>query len=170
MPFAFTESGVAMLSCVLHSQRAIKVNIEIMIAFTKLRKQLRVHQIDLNARVDSLERKFEQFEIQPRNIRTPASDLTESDPVEKIQNAVSKYWGITIEDLKSARRTKEISLPRQIAIYLIRKHMHISFSDIGRHFGQRDHTTILYAYRKIDAASGSNSIIKRAIDSLQRQI
>ena len=61
MPFAFTESGVAMLSCVLHSQRAIKVNIEIMIAFTKLRKQLRVHQIDLNARVDSLERKFKML-------------------------------------------------------------------------------------------------------------
>ena len=169
-PFAFTELGVAMLSSVLGSERAIEINIEIMRAFVQLRKQPKVQQLDWVPKFESLEselkmlrQKFNQFETQSRNEKP-------QDPVSMIQNIVARHWGLKIEDFKSARRTKAISLPRQIAIYLIRKQMQMSFSEIGTHFGQRDHTTILYACRKIEAAYAANSMIQETLNFLASEI
>jgi len=62
-PFAFTEQGVAMLSSVLHSDRAIKVNIEIMRSFVRLRQLLASHA-DLARKLETLEKKYDaQFKI-----------------------------------------------------------------------------------------------------------
>lgn len=58
LPYAFTEQGVAMLSSVLHSQRAIQVNIEIMRAFIRLRQMLSTH-IDLARKLDALEKRYD---------------------------------------------------------------------------------------------------------------
>jgi hypothetical protein len=58
LPYAFTEQGVAMLSSVLHSQRAIQVNIEIMRAFIRLRQMLATH-IDLARKLDALEKRYD---------------------------------------------------------------------------------------------------------------
>lgn len=63
MPYAFTEQGVAMLSGVLHSRRAVRVNIEIMRAFVKLRKLLVTHK-ELAGKLDALEQKYDtQFKV-----------------------------------------------------------------------------------------------------------
>jgi phage regulator Rha-like protein len=63
LPYAFTENGVAMLSSVLNSQRAVQVNIEIMRTFTRLREMLLTHK-DLKAKIESLEKKYDhQFKI-----------------------------------------------------------------------------------------------------------
>ncbi len=63
LPYAFTEQGVAMLSSVLNSERAIKVNIEIMRAFVRLRRMLASHA-DLARKLDALERKYDtQFKV-----------------------------------------------------------------------------------------------------------
>ena len=63
LPYAFTEQGVAMLSSVLHSQRAVKVNIEIMRAFVKLRQLLATHA-DLARKLEALEKKHDaQFKV-----------------------------------------------------------------------------------------------------------
>ena len=63
LPFAFTEQGVAMLSSVLKSNRAIQVNIQIMRAFTQLRKMLSTHE-DLKRKIESMEKKYDQhFQI-----------------------------------------------------------------------------------------------------------
>ncbi len=62
-PYAFTEQGVAMLSSVLHSRRAIQVNVAIMRAFVKLREMLTAHK-DLAKRLDDMERKYDsQFKV-----------------------------------------------------------------------------------------------------------
>ena len=58
-PYAFTEQGVAMLSSVLRSSRAIQVNIQIIRAFTKLRKMLLTHE-DLKRKIESMERKYDK--------------------------------------------------------------------------------------------------------------
>jgi hypothetical protein len=74
-PYAFTEQGVAMLSSVLNSERAIKVNIEIMRAFVRLRKMLASHA-DLARKLDALEKKYDaQFKVvfdAIRQMMTPA--------------------------------------------------------------------------------------------------
>jgi len=63
LPFAFTENGVAMLSSVLNSDRAIKVNIQIMRTFTRLREMLMTHK-DLKDKIEAMEKKYDyQFKI-----------------------------------------------------------------------------------------------------------
>ena len=63
MPMAFTEQGVAMLSSVLNSERAIKVNIQIIRAFAKLRQMISTHE-DLRRKIESMEKKYDhQFKI-----------------------------------------------------------------------------------------------------------
>jgi phage regulator Rha-like protein len=63
LPYAFTENGVAMLSSVLNSERAVQVNIQIMRTFTKLREMLMTHK-DLKKKIEAMEKKYDyQFKI-----------------------------------------------------------------------------------------------------------
>ena len=63
LPYVFTQEGVAMLSSVLNSERAIQVNIQIMRAFTKLREMMSVHK-DLREKIEAMEKKYDhQFQI-----------------------------------------------------------------------------------------------------------
>ncbi len=163
LPSAFTESGVGMLSSVLHSQKAVQVNIEIIRAFVQLRKQAKINTGSLESKVDMIIQRLDRFE---NRLHSPI----EHDPIDTIQSAVARRWGLATEDLKSSARKRGISLPRQIAIYLVRNQMGISFSEIGQHFGRRDHSTILHAYRKIEAALGVNDMIQESIHALQHII
>jgi len=80
LPFAFTEQGVAMLSSVLHGSRAVKVNIEIMRAFVKLRQLLATH-VDLARKLEDLEKKYDsQFRVVFEAIRQL---MTEPEPPRK---------------------------------------------------------------------------------------
>jgi len=186
-PFVFAEPGVAMLSSVLRSDRAIQINIAIMRAFIQLRKQAS-NQIDILEKFNYLEQRFNQLEIKfqnqahspqssPRQIivsvtkadSTPAfAKPSEPGKIYEIKNTVAQYWGLRIKDLESTNRTKAIALPRQIAVYFVRTHLQIGFREIGKHFGGKDHTTILYAYRKIQADIEKNKVIREAILSIQK--
>jgi len=91
-PMAFTEQGVAMLSSVLRSKRAIQVNIQIMRAFTQLRKMLLTHE-DLKRKVESMEKKYdEQFQIVFEAIKQLLSE--EDKPKKKI--------GFTVKEKQKA--------------------------------------------------------------------
>lgn len=88
LPFAFTEQGVAMLSSVLKSDRAIHVNIQIMRTFTQLRKMLSTHE-DLKRKIESMEKNYdEQFKIVFEAIRQLWSE--EEKPKKKIGFAVKE--------------------------------------------------------------------------------
>jgi len=87
-PMAFTEQGVAMLSSVLRSKRAIHVNIQIMRAFTQLRKMLSTHE-DLKRKIESMEKKYdEQFQIVFEAIKQLLSE--EDKPKKKIGYTVKE--------------------------------------------------------------------------------
>ncbi|HEY3418370.1 MAG TPA: chromosomal replication initiator protein DnaA [Armatimonadota bacterium] len=66
-----------------------------------------------------------------------------------IQQLVTQHFGISLEDLTGARRTQDLVLPRQIAMYLCRQLLSASFPEIARKFGGRDHTTVIYACTKL---------------------
>ena len=66
-----------------------------------------------------------------------------------IQEIIADYFNLSIEDLKSAKRTRNIAYPRQIAMYLCRKLTDLSLPKIGEKFGGRDHTTIIHGFDKI---------------------
>ncbi len=87
--------------------------------------------------------------------------------IESIQNAVTKHFHIKIQDLKSAARTRSVSLPRQIAMYLIRKYSGLGFREIGNSFGGKDHTTILHACNKIELGIEGDKEIREAVEAIQ---
>lgn len=80
-----------------------------------------------------------------------------------IQNAVAKYYHISIDDLKGKKRNKQIVIPRQIAMYLSRELTTNSLPKIGNEFGGRDHTTVMHAYDKIQEQINTNDDFKDQI-------
>ena len=69
--------------------------------------------------------------------------------VDEIMRTVASHFDITVSDMKGPRRTRAISEPRQIAMYLSRKHTKHSYPELGRRFGGKDHTTVLAACKKL---------------------
>jgi len=86
---------------------------------------------------------------------------------EEIQRVVCNHFNLTINDLTGKKRLKSMVLPRQIAIYIIRKLTNLSLNEIGHYFGNRDHTTIIHAIEKMESDIKSNKEIK---DIIQRII
>ena len=184
-PFAFTEAGVAMLSSVLKSDLAVQVNIAIIRAFISLRNASNNQNSSergterLENRLGQLEDKLSQVLAQVNSLSKP--EVKESDrkqeglnrptrlvePFEKIQTVVTKHFGLEEQTLCLAGRKKSIVLPRQIAIYLTRKHTDMGLKEIGRAFGGRDHTTILSAYRKIADSLSKDEKIREAVRTIE---
>jgi chromosomal replication initiator protein len=86
---------------------------------------------------------------------------------EHVQKIVASYFGLKSADLRGQKRQRAISQPRQIAMYLARKHCGLSFPEIGERFGGKDHTTVMSAVRKIEAALESDPSTKKAVDALE---
>jgi chromosomal replication initiator protein len=87
-----------------------------------------------------------------------------------IMETVSRYFDIKMEDFKSKKRSREISFPRQIAMFLCRELTDMSLPKIGDEFGGRDHTTVLHAYDKISNDLENSAELRRAIEELKRNI
>lgn len=66
-----------------------------------------------------------------------------------ILNETATYYGVTIEDIAGKRRTRDIVIPRQVAMYILREELGLSFPQIAGHLGGRDHTTIMHGFSKI---------------------
>jgi chromosomal replication initiator protein len=90
--------------------------------------------------------------------------------IEDIQRVVSKYYNVSKADLLSARRTRTVVRPRQIAMYLSKQLTPRSLPEIGRRFGNRDHTTVLHAVRKIEEMVNADRALFDELESLKRQI
>ncbi|GHT94433.1 chromosomal replication initiator protein DnaA [Alphaproteobacteria bacterium] len=72
--------------------------------------------------------------------------------VEEIQKKVATHYSIKLSDMSSSRRVRQITLPRQVAMYLAKKLTTLSLPDIGKSFGGRDHSTVLHAVKRIEEA------------------
>jgi chromosomal replication initiator protein len=90
--------------------------------------------------------------------------------IEDIQRVVSKHFNVSKADLLSARRTRTVVRPRQIAMYLSKQMTPRSLPEIGRRFGNRDHTTVLHAVRKIEEMVTADRALFDELENLKRQI
>ena len=70
--------------------------------------------------------------------------------IEEIKKKVAEHYGLKVQDLESANRQRSIVRPRQISMFLARKLTPRSYPEIGRRFGNRDHTTVMHAYETIE--------------------
>ena len=99
--------------------------------------------------------------------KTKEAEITPAD----IKKAVSKYFKISLTEMESSKRSRNIAYPRQIAIYLIRELCpNYSFPKIGEIFGGRDHTTILHSYEKICDEIKYTPGVKDVIENIRSNI
>lgn len=89
--------------------------------------------------------------------------------IELIQEVVANYYNLSVDDLKSQRRTRNVALPRQIAMYLSRSLTSTSLPKIGEEFN-KDHTTVMHAYSKIKEATENDTVIKTTIDNITKKL
>ena len=83
-----------------------------------------------------------------------------------IKKTVSKSFDVKISDLESSKRTKNIALPRQIAMYICREITDLSFPQIGTYFGNKDHSTVIHAHEKISKLIKEDSEIKNKVNEI----
>ena len=90
--------------------------------------------------------------------------------VDLIQDVVSSYFNLRIDDFKSQRRTRNVAYPRQIAMYLCRKLTDMSLPKIGEEFGGRDHSTVIHAYEKVSNKLKEDESLKETINDLTKKL
>jgi chromosomal replication initiator protein len=90
--------------------------------------------------------------------------------IEFIKKSVAEFYGLKTSDLQDKKRNKEVVFPRQIAMFLVKDLTDHSFPEIGDSFGNRDHTTVIHACKKIKEEIKNNTIIKHNIEQIRRKI
>ncbi len=90
--------------------------------------------------------------------------------VQSILDTVSGFYGLRVGDLLSKRRQRSIALPRQIGMYLARRHTRFSLGEIGGYFGGRDHTTVMHAIRTIDGKRAGDQSLDRDLIRLEETL
>jgi len=91
-----------------------------------------------------------------------------SEPsIQMIIDAVTRYYDIKLSDLMSKRRQKSVAVPRQVCMWLARKHTRYSLEEIGGYFGGRDHTTVLHAVRVVGVRRDQDPDVCKAVDRIE---
>ena len=100
------------------------------------------------------------------------TDIKRVITIPRIIDIVCERYNIRSEDIRSKKKPKEIAYPRQIAMYLCRKMIDESLSDIGAYFGGRDHTTVIHACKKIsdDLNGPQGDELRRSLEDMERRI
>lgn len=90
--------------------------------------------------------------------------------LQDVMEAVSKYYSVSIDDLIGTSRVHEVLTPRQVAMYIGKKHLSVSYVRLGETFGNRDHTTVMNACEKIERAMQGDSNVLREIHTLTAEL
>lgn len=101
----------------------------------------------------------DMFQMQPK----------EKITIEQILKSVASVFQVRVSDLKSAGRSKDIALPRQVAMFLAKEMINESLSMIGQSFG-RTHSTVLHAYKSIEKEISANELLRKQIDMVRRNL
>ncbi len=89
---------------------------------------------------------------------------------EMIQRAVASYYSLDVAELKGAKRNREITLPRQVSMYLTRELTDLSLPRIGDEFGGRDHTTVMHSCEKITELVRTKNKVTQEIDDIRKEL
>lgn len=96
--------------------------------------------------------------------------ISEKNDVHRIQKIVAEYFQISVEDIRSKKRSANIAFPRQIAMYLCRAMTSESFPKIGIEFGGKDHSTVMHSVEKIEKEIRENKDLANIIEKLKKDI
>ncbi len=110
------------------------------------------------------------LEMARDNLKDILGDRRKDITVESIQKVVADFFGLKLSDMKSDKRLKNLVHARQIAIWLCRDMTKSSYPDIGNRFGGKDHSTVIYAAKKIDAALKDDYKLAKIIDEIKNML
>ncbi len=96
--------------------------------------------------------------------------IVSKNKIDKIQQIVATNYNISVDDLKSKKRSSNIALPRQIAMYICRVHLNEPLQKIGIEFGGKDHTTVMHSVDKINKKIKENNEFQLEIDKIINKI
>ena len=114
--------------------------------------------------------KSPDIEITKKLLESLISQPKKITNFKKIIKTVSNFFDITENDMLSTTRRKEIVKPRQISMYLLREEMRESYPSIGRRFGGKDHTTVIYAYEKISKGIKNDNDLSNEINLIRQRL
>jgi chromosomal replication initiator protein len=89
---------------------------------------------------------------------------------ERIQNTVARRWSVRPEALASKRRTKDLTVPRQVAMFLIKEALDTSLVRIGEMFGGRDHSTVIHSIRKVEQQMAEDPDFRQAVEATREEL
>ncbi len=108
------------------------------------------------------------LELAKQALKDITNSPTKAITIELIQKVVAKYFGIKIDDLKSTKKSADIAIPRQIAMYLCRDIANVSLPKIGFEFGKRDHSTVIHACNKISKNVTEDDELNKKIEEIKK--
>ncbi|WP_425153523.1 chromosomal replication initiator protein DnaA [Candidatus Palauibacter sp.] len=104
----------------------------------------------------------------------PEVPRPEAEPIEvspeEVRERTASLWGVSSEALMSKRRNRTITVPRQVAMYLIKTHLDLPYSDIGHLFGGRNHSTVIHSVNKVEADMASDTLLRTRVLQLQKEL
>ena len=89
---------------------------------------------------------------------------------EHVRSRTAEVWGVSVEALMSKRRNRTVTVPRQVAMYLIKTNLDLPYSDIGGLFGGRDHSTVIHSVNKVEADMAADAIFRNRVRQLQEEL
>ncbi len=95
---------------------------------------------------------------------------SEKNSINRIQRIVAEYFQVSVDDMKSKKRSANLAFPRQVAMYLCRKLTNESFPRIGIEFGGKDHSTVMYSVEKLEKEISTNKELANIIEKLKKDI
>ena len=90
--------------------------------------------------------------------------------IDDIKKVIATYFNLTLDEINSKKKPQRISFPRQIGMYLSRKHTDHSLPKIGEGFGGRDHSTVLHAYNKIEGLLDTDLDLQKKVDEIESEL
>jgi chromosomal replication initiator protein len=89
---------------------------------------------------------------------------------DQVRRRVAEAWGVSPEALQSAKRTKDLTVPRQVAMFLIKELFDLSLVEIGRLFGGRDHSTVIHSVSKVEQELKENPAFSERVEAVRQQL
>jgi len=111
------------------------------------------------------------LEIAQQKLRDVLASTRQANlSIEIIQKAVADFYSLSVNDLKSKKRTQKIVYPRQLSMFICREMTDFSTTEIGEAFGGKDHTTVMHSIEKIQNLLVTDSTLDSTIENLKRQV
>jgi chromosomal replication initiator protein len=118
---------------------------------------------------------FEMRGLEPNlNIASSLLGSAQTRPkhisAKQIIERVARHYQVPLEDILGPKRDKDIVVPRQVAMYMLRSELHLSFPKIARELGRKDHTTAIHSIEKIEKEAIQDADIRSAISSIKGKL